>query len=259
MQEVEDCIDQTLKTLPLFRFPRYQAISAVLADFEFGAYEAERGLGRLSHAAVMDILNRKPAAAILALQAWQSPEYEGEPPDAPDNALTLASEASLFAVAYSLLCEIFPAFHRGELKAARHDRNVDFQYVSPKARTHDALNFLSQAYKRRHPPSEREDVQSILSLRRNLGDTVIDDIDTSQRFPLLALSEQTLAVARRVPQWSWAAVLAHHDHGEAVRPGRNSRCPCGSGVKFKRCCYLVTRSNSYTWSRIASEITRPTP
>lgn len=37
----------------------------------------------------------------------------------------------------------------------------------------------------------------------------------------------------------------HHDHGATTRPmlkvdakvGRNDPCPCGSGKKFKKCCY----------------------
>lgn len=31
--------------------------------------------------------------------------------------------------------------------------------------------------------------------------------------------------------------LTHHSE----RVGRNDPCPCGSGVKFKRCCYLSAR------------------
>ncbi|MGH9251102.1 MAG: SEC-C metal-binding domain-containing protein [Acidimicrobiales bacterium] len=33
-----------------------------------------------------------------------------------------------------------------------------------------------------------------------------------------------------------AAVIAETRKRPGPRPGRNDRCPCGSGKKFKRCC-----------------------
>ncbi|MEM0969596.1 MAG: DUF1186 domain-containing protein [Verrucomicrobiota bacterium] len=49
------------------------------------------------------------------------------------------------------------------------------------------------------------------------------------------------SAADEVEQWHWeqarALALAH-----SGRTGRNERCPCGSGKKFKRCCWGLTSS-----------------
>jgi len=37
------------------------------------------------------------------------------------------------------------------------------------------------------------------------------------------------------------------------KPGRNDPCPCGSGKKFKNCCFLSSQSRSQTGRKLTAK------
>jgi hypothetical protein len=195
ISEIERHIDGALRSLPLFRRPRYQAISAIQIGFELGVDEFVHRLGALSPALIVNVLNYKPAAALLAREAWSNcPVDEDDPsPIAFEEYLELAGEAFHFAVIYNTLSEVFPLIHQNHLKAECSGRQVRLSYVSPKARSHDALNSLAQAY--RPQLRGRIDRDGAARVSRELRELVEKDMNTGGPFKTLEISPQTLSKA----------------------------------------------------------------
>ena len=228
IHKVEAHIDKTLEGLPIFRVPRYQALAAILADLEMGLFHADQAFGRRSPGAYVNALHRKPAAALLGAQAWQRCPID-ETYEEKEDALTLAHEASLFSVAYFLLSDVFPSFHRKELTASRSARLIEFQYTSAKSRTHDALNFLSQLYRRRHPPEQREDVDRIITLQTQLAERVKREIEIDAHIPLFTISDETLACSLQLAE------------AEIRRPSLRDDTACGGYdvASFRAMCLAL--------------------
>ena len=97
--------------------------------------------------------------------------------------------------------------------------------------------------------SDDKEVSSILPMvlalndinngQSDLDEAAIDHLDSiaPDLIPdmVMKLNNWTKSQARKVPSKPTTSTSY-----QGRKPGRNSSCPCGSGIKFKKCCGAVT-------------------
>jgi hypothetical protein len=69
-------------------------------------------------------------------------------------------------------------------------------------------------------------------MKQSMNDIPILDPDTLSHAPVGDLLDLLIEHEDRVPRILFDACVTR----EQPKPGRNDPCPCGSGIKYKKCC-----------------------